>query len=214
MKSKKWFNILMIVTFVIFIFILVLGIMLKTIMPNGLISNYEFLSTMTLKERFLRGVKLLEFYQIEYKIGVIKKTIILDALNLVVFIPFGFLVTHFFKKARILFAVLVTLACTLLIELFQLTVIIGAFMLNDLVLNVIGGLIGSILFVVVTIKKNYQVFNILLIIFSSICLIVLLYLIINLFLNIDIYIDIFNYFIKDNFQSELSFYYYIRIIKG
>ena len=77
-----------------------------------------------------------------------------------------------------------------LIEVFQLTTIIGAFMLNDLILNVIGGLIGAILFVIVTRKENYQVFNILLFIFLGICLTVLTYLISNLFLNIDVYIEI------------------------
>ena len=64
-------------------------------------------------------------------------------------------------------------------------------MLNDLILNVIGGLIGAILFVIVTRKEKYQVFNILLIIFVSICLIVLTYLIANLILNINVYIEIF-----------------------
>ena len=63
-------------------------------------------------------------------------------------------------------------------------------MLNDLILNVIGGLIGAIIFVIVTRKENYQVLNILLIIFSSVCLIVLTYLISNLFINIDVYIKI------------------------
>ena len=191
MKTKKLFNILMIVSLVIFTLILIFGVMFKTIMPNGLTANYLFLSTMTLKERFLRGIKLLEFYQIEYEIGVIKKTIILDVLNMFAFVPFGILITHFFRKVRILFSVLVTFAFSTLIEVFQLTTIIGAFMLNDLILNVIGGLIGAILFVIVTRKENYQVFNILLIIFVSICLIVLTYLIANLILNINVYIEIF-----------------------
>lgn len=190
MKTKKLFNILMIVSLGIFTLILIFGVMFKTIMPNGLTDNYLFLSTMTLKERFLRGIKLLEFYQIEYEIGVIKKTIILDLLNMFAFIPFGLLVSYLFRKTKILLSVLVTLVFSALIEVFQLTTIIGAFMLNDLILNVIGGLIGAILFVIVTRKENYQVFNILLFIFLSICLTVLTYLISNLFLNIDVYIEI------------------------
>jgi glycopeptide antibiotics resistance protein len=161
-------------------------------MPNDLIVNYEYLSTFTLKERFIRGVKIIEFYKIEYEIGVIAKTIILDILNMLIFVPFGILITHFIKKKRVVKALLITFIISLIIELFQLYTIIGAFMLNDLLINVIGGLIGSILYIIITKNNKYNVYNILLILFIFIELIIVLYLLINFVVNLNVYGELFN----------------------
>jgi glycopeptide antibiotics resistance protein len=161
-------------------------------MPNDLIVNYEYLSTFTLKERFIRGVKIIEFYKIEYEIGVIAKTIILDILNMLIFVPFGILITHFIKKKRVVKALVITFIISLVIELFQLYTIIGAFMLNDLLINVIGGLIGSILYIIITKNNKYNVYNILLILFIFIELIILLYLLINFVVNLNVYGELFN----------------------
>jgi glycopeptide antibiotics resistance protein len=161
-------------------------------MPNDLIVNYEYLSTFTLKERFIRGVKIIEFYKIEYEIGVIAKTIILDILNMLVFVPFGILITHFIKRKRVVKVLLITFIISLIIELFQLYTIIGAFMLNDLLINVIGGLIGSILYIIITKNNKYILYNILLILFIFIELIIVSYLLINFVFNISVYIELFN----------------------
>jgi glycopeptide antibiotics resistance protein len=161
-------------------------------MPNDLIVNYEYLSTFTLKERFIRGIKIIEFYKIEYEIGVIAKTIILDILNMLIFVPFGILITHFIKKKRVVKALLITFIISLIIELFQLYTIIGAFMLNDLLINVIGGLIGSILYIIITKNNKYNVYNILLILFIFIELIIVLYLLINFVVNLNVYGELFN----------------------
>ena len=161
-------------------------------MPNDLIANYEYLSTFTLKERFIRGVKIIEFYKIEYEIGVIAKTIILDILNMLVFVPFGILITHIIKRKRVVKELLITFIISLIIELFQLYTIIGAFMLNDLLINVIGGLIGSILYIIITKNNKYNVYNILLILFIFIELIIVLYLLINFVVNLNVYGELFN----------------------
>lgn len=190
MNTKKLFNIFMIISLILFIFVLLFGIMLKAIMPNDLIVNYNFLSTMSLKERFLRGINLVEFYQIEKEIGVIHKTIILDILNIVVFVPFGIFIAHFFKKCTVFITVVISFLFSLIIELFQLKLIIGSFMLNDLIFNVLGGLIGSIVYVLVIKVKNYKLFNILLIIFNSISFIIFSYLLVNFIKHIDIYISL------------------------
>ena len=64
-------------------------------------------------------------------------------------------------------------------------------MLNDLITNVIGGLIGSILYVVITKNKKYGIYNILISVFLLLESILVLYLSIDLIDNIDIYKKIF-----------------------
>ena len=187
MIKKKIFNNLITITLILYVFIIILAIMLKTFMVEDLYESYAFLSTFTLKERFIRGIKILEFYKIEYELGIIKRTIVLDLLNGIVFVPFGMLITHFIKKHRVLKAVLICLFTSLLIELFQLITIIGSFMLNDLITNILGGLIGSILYILITKNKKYNVYNILLSLFLVLEIALFTYLFINLIVNIDAY---------------------------
>ena len=189
--KKKLFNVLILISLIIYVLVLILAIMLKTFMVDDLMVSYNYLSTFTLKERFIRGIKLIEFYKIEYELQIIDKTIILDLLNCVVFIPFGIFISHFIKKHKVLISVLITFLFSVFIELFQLFTIIGSFMLNDLITNVIGGLIGSILYVVITKNKKYGIYNILISVFLLLESILVLYLSIDLIDNIDIYKKIF-----------------------
>lgn len=189
--KKKIFNVLMLISLIIYVLVLILAIMLKTFMVDDLMVSYNYLSTFTLKERFIRGIKLIEFYKIEYELQIIDKTIILDLLNCVVFIPFGIFISHFIKKHKVLISVLITFLFSVFIELFQLFTIIGSFMLNDLITNVIGGLIGSILYVVITKNKKYGIYNILISVFLLLESILVLYLSIDFIDNIDIYKKIF-----------------------
>lgn len=194
MNTKKLFDKLIIIALVFYIFLLIFGIMLKAIMPYDLIANYNFLSTFNIKQRLIRGLNLIEFYQIEMQLNEFKKAIILDVLNIIIFIPLGILTTHFFKKHRIIKTILIALIFSFVIEFFQLITIIGAFMLNDLIANVIGSLIGSFIYVLVTKSKKYKIYNILLIVFIFIVDIVLIYSIINFISNIDIYLKVFMHF--------------------
>ena len=191
MKDKKTFSILMKISLVLFVLVLVFAIMLKAIMPKDLIANYQFLSSMNVSERLIRGLKIFEFYQIEAEIGELSKAIILDFFNMIVFIPFGILLAHCFKKNKILKTLLVSFVFIVLIELFQLYSIIGAFMINDLLINILGSLIGCFIYVLVIKKEKYNVYNVLLLIFIILCIASLIYLLVNFINNIDVYINIF-----------------------
>ena len=190
MEMKRKFDLLIKISLILYMLVLVFVVMIKSIIPNDLIANYNFLSTMTLKMRLIRGLKILEFYKIEYEIGVISKTIILDVLNIIIFIPFGILITNYFKTKRLLKTVLVSFVFSVIIEVFQLISIIGAFMLNDIIINCLGGLTGSLIYVLVIGKEKYKLYNILLIIFSTIMVLLLLYLSFNFMNNINIYLNI------------------------
>lgn len=191
MKDKKAFNLLMKISLVLFVLVLVFTVMLKAIMPKDLIANYQFLSSMNVNERLIRGLKIFEFYQIEAEIGELTKAIILDILNMIIFIPFGILLAHYFKNNKILKTLLVSFVFIVLIELFQLYSIIGAFMLNDLLINIFGSLIGCIIYMLVIKKEKYNVYNVLLLIFIVLCIASLIYLLVNFINNIEIYINIF-----------------------
>lgn len=190
MNSKKIFNYLIKASFALFALILILGIALKAIMPKDLIANYNFLSTMSLKQRLVRGLKLIEFYKIEAQIGVIKKTLLLDFLNLAVFIPFGIFTAGLFQSKRVLKAFMVSFLFSLIIELFQLSSVIGSFMLNDLILNTLGGALGAVIYLIVTRGERYKIYNVLLIIFLTLAFLIFAYLLFNFASNIDIYIAI------------------------
>ena len=101
-NSKNLFNVLIKTALIIYILVLIFSIMIKSIMVEDLVVSFNYLSTFTMKERFIRGIKLIEFYKIEYELGVITRTIILDLLNCIVFVPFGIFITHLFKKNRII----------------------------------------------------------------------------------------------------------------
>lgn len=190
MKEQKIFNNLIKICLPLFALTLVLGVALKSFMPNDLIANYNFLSTMTVNQRLTRGVNLLEFYKIEWKIGVIKRTVILDVVNVVLFVPLGILIAHFFNNKKILITGLTVFVFSLLIEVFQLVTIIGAFMLNDLIANTLGGFLGAIIYVAVTKNQKYKVYNLLLYIFIAITAIAFIYLSFNFISNLTVYLNI------------------------
>jgi glycopeptide antibiotics resistance protein len=93
-------------------------------------------------------------------------------------------------KCIVLKTLLIILAVSVIIEFIQLATIIGSFMLNDIITNVIGGGIGSILYIILTNSKKYNIYNILLFIFIVIEVVLVSYLFICFVVNINIYKDI------------------------
>ena len=65
-------------------------------------------------------------------------------------------------------------------------------MINDLILNSLGGIIGSLLYCLIIKKEKYVLYNICLFIFSFVFTCFLIIMIVNVFNNIDIYKEIFN----------------------
>ena len=185
--DKIIFNLLIKLSLILFIIFLILSVMFKSIIPNDLIANYDFLSSLNLNERFVRGLKIVEFYQIEIQLGELEKALLLDLLNMVVFIPFGIFISHFCSNNRILGVFLITFVFSFIIEIFQLITIIGAFMLSDLIVNTFGGLIGLLIYNIVIKNGKYKLYNILLLIFITFVLVIDLFLMFNFIINIDVY---------------------------
>ncbi|MBP3603468.1 MAG: VanZ family protein [Lachnospiraceae bacterium] len=69
--------------------------------------------------------------------------------NVVVFIPFGFLLPYVLKKGKNFFVMLLNAVSFVLgIELFQLFSAFGAFDVDDILLNCVGAIIGYMLFLI------------------------------------------------------------------
>lgn len=67
--------------------------------------------------------------------------------NIIAFIPFGAIVPVLFKKFRSMkFTILFSFLLSLLFEIIQLLTSIGAFDVDDIMLNVIGAILGYIIF--------------------------------------------------------------------
>ncbi len=78
-----------------------------------------------------------------------------SALNLLLFVPYGFIVAWlpFFRKQKKLvnfcLSSLISLATSLLVELLQLSLGRGYYELEDLICNTLGGIIGVAFFILV-----------------------------------------------------------------
>ncbi len=69
--------------------------------------------------------------------------------NVVVFVPFGFLLPYVLKNGKIFFVMLLNAFLFVLgIELFQLFSAFGAFDVDDILLNCVGAIIGYMLFLI------------------------------------------------------------------
>ena len=100
--------------------------------------------------------------------------------NMLLFVPFGYFVNNILKNKRLMVNILVTLITSLSIEIIQMN--IGrSFDIDDIILNVCGGIIGYIIYkfkekiksiTPEVLKKNwiYNILWILILIFSSIFL--------------------------------------------
>ena len=103
------------------------------------------------------NIELFSFY---HKIMVENDHAILLSViqNIVVFIPIGFTLSVVFKnKHRFIIPLAISLGLSLLIETSQLLLQSGYFELDDLFNNTLGGIIGIILFLIVSlINRNTQ----------------------------------------------------------
>ena len=95
--------------------------------------------------------------------------------NMIMFIPFGFFISYFLKLKKIYSVFILTLLTSITIETTQL--LIGrVFDIDDIFLNIIGGLIGYFIFkIIYNIKflKKESIYNI---IISVVLILIILYL--------------------------------------
>ncbi len=69
--------------------------------------------------------------------------------NILIFVPFGFITPYFIRFYRRVTRFLVFMVCTIfIIELLQITLHVGTFDVDDIILNSIGGILGFIFYLI------------------------------------------------------------------
>lgn len=102
--------------------------------------NYQWLSKMTVQERFLYDIIP---FQIRFDFF---NQFIQFPANAIVFAPFGVVLSHLFQKKNIWRDLAICFAISLSIEVVQLFTIIGNFATADLIMNTFGYFIGFALY--------------------------------------------------------------------
>lgn len=188
-KEIKRLNILSIILFCIYILLLIWIVLFKCNIYLSITNGYFEFKTLTLKERF--DYYLIPFIDyinndstqtfIKFKDGI---------LNVIVFIPLGLYLSFFIKNNKFIKVIFYTFLISLLFEIIQLFSLLGSFQTEDLILNLVAGLLGYIIYKIIYKEKNIKVLNIL----SLICIIILtpilIYGVINTINMIDVYIDV------------------------
>lgn len=98
--------------------------------------NYQWLSKMTLKERFLYDI-----IPFQIRFDFVNQFLQFPA-NAIIFAPFGVVLQHAFKKKNVWRDLAVCFGVSLAIEVVQLFTIIGNFATADLIMNTLGYFIG------------------------------------------------------------------------
>ena len=66
--------------------------------------------------------------------------------NMIMFLPFGFFISYYLKNEKIWLTLFITLITSVAIEVVQLTMIGRVFDVDDIILNVLGGIIGYLIY--------------------------------------------------------------------
>lgn len=193
-KSEKTLNLLSKIIFIIYIGLIIWIVMFKCNLIDSINDAYLFLKDMSIKERILVFSTPFKNYFME-SINSPKYVFTEDdLLNVIIFIPMGLYLSYFIKNKKFLKALLITFGVSLFFEVFQLFTVIGSFTIHDLMTNVIGGIIGYLVYKLIFIKKESKhrttILNVISIIGIIVFVPILLYGIINTIKHFDFYIDI------------------------
>lgn len=193
-KTEKLVFILSTVLFTIYCLIIIWAIVFKCNYSQAYIDSYEYLHEYNLIDRLIIShVPLKEYFY--FLINEPLSTPSLEEVaNIIIFIPLGMYIPYIFKNKKFLFTVLISLCVTLLFEIIQLLTLIGSFSIYDICTNVLGGMVGYLIYklcykLLLTEKRRLGV-NIALLCGNIMFLPLLIYAFINTINNFDIYIDI------------------------
>lgn len=81
--------------------------------------------------------------------GISYVDVCLQILNIIGFIPVGFYAAGLFKKGKLVFGTLVSLAFTIFIEVLQYFLKFGRGQLDDLITNLLGGFLGALIYILI-----------------------------------------------------------------
>ncbi|MBQ9730505.1 MAG: VanZ family protein [Bacilli bacterium] len=188
LRSSKLLNNLSKILFIIYLLLFVWVIIFKCNIDSSLVNGYQYLKTISLKERFM--LYLIPFKKYETD-SLIKMTIDM-ILNIIIFIPFGLYLSYFIKKNKFIKTLVISIGVTLFIEFFQLFSLLGSFQTEDIIVNILGGVLGYTAYLLIYKDNPYRIkiLNICSLVAIFIFLPVLIYGLVNTIKEFDLYVSI------------------------
>ena len=174
------------ISIVLFIMCLVWALYFKFGNINFTKACAKELSYMTLKQRFLYDIIPFDFGN-THEPG---KHLLINILNLIIFIPFGVILPLRENRIKIIPQALFCFVISLCFEILQLFTLIGGFAADDLLMNTLGYFVGLVLYVCIFKKFSNKVNTCIIIIANIIMSIVIIYGILNITPIFDEYMQI------------------------
>lgn len=133
--------------------IIQIGAIICLVMYLGLLFYLTFISGYYGRAEFHQGYNLIPFKTIIYyiKMNDSIKSVITNLIgNILAFMPLGFLVPIVSKRCRNVLAILlIAIILTAFIEATQYLTYVGTFDIDDMILNVVGGLFGYLVYQII-----------------------------------------------------------------
>ncbi len=161
-------------SFALYLILLVWIVSFKCNIQNTIFEVLYTYSKLPIEERFLRAF-----------MGISDITQIV--LNVIVFVPLGIYMPLLHEKTNLIKGAFMALSISLVFELIQLFTCIGAFMLDDLVTNTLGFVLGYLIFKMLRRVTTDKAINIVNIIIIVVALPIAVYAIYNTVVNFPIY---------------------------
>ena len=192
-SSEKLLQILSAFVFFFYCIILIWVVFFKCNIYLSVTNGYFEFKTLTTEERFLYFIVPFEDYftdNVDFNLMKWKD----GALNLLLFVPVGLYLSFFIKTKKFLKTMSISLITIIAIEVIQLYTLLGSLQTEDLIINLVGTLLGYLLCRLIYKKENgvirLTVLNILSIITLIAFAVVGTYAIINTTKQFDLYMDI------------------------
>ncbi|MFN4150809.1 MAG: VanZ family protein [Candidatus Sericytochromatia bacterium] len=93
---------------------------------------------------------------INFSISNLKNFIINIIANILLFVPFGFLTKILFEKLNFKSITITYIFIIIILEIFQVTLRVGVFDIDDILLNVLGVILGYLIYNIIGLKFIFK----------------------------------------------------------
>lgn len=192
--SLRLLKLLSKIVFISYLLLLIWIVVFKCNLIFSLTQGYEYMKTLTISERIVMYLIPFEDY-INSPIYSPLSTKLSDGfLNILIFIPLGLYLAFFIENKKFAKIIFISFGLSIIFEIFQLFSLIGSFQTEDLILNVLGSIIGFLFYKLLFKNQalRLKILNICSLVVIGVCIPIIVYAVVNTIKNFDIYIAIFN----------------------
>ncbi len=138
-SNQKIQDIILIIIYIAYFLLMAKILLFKNVAPSEIFSSDREIS---------RTLAIIPFQSIMkyYNSGVLWASVLNVIGNIVIFIPFGIYLTLYTKNKTLKKATFITLVTSLSVEVVQYVLDIGIADIDDIILNVIGGVVGVLVY--------------------------------------------------------------------